>query len=302
MTLEQLMAFSVSSDHARQEQVWDMLASSHTQQPWYIRARLTEDKVRASDKRVLFVTLDAYREAGGHILRDLFESDDGGWLEDVALLDRLQAEKFEAEVARIAAEGWKWIETAVDFPYGHTFGHRPLDGVAAETSADDEARIEALREEADRLEDEWAGTEDIPDEISARIDAIDEEIAPLVSKPLIYDPEEVAIAGTFVSIDVDGSLHIERGFVRPEDEPQEPVDEEAAGGEDKDEFDVILEADGGNKIAVIKEVRGLTSLGLKEAKELVEGAPKPILEKVNKEKAEEAKAALEGAGATVSLA
>ena len=58
------------------------------------------------------------------------------------------------------------------------------------------------------------------------------------------------------------------------------------GGEDKDEFDVILEADGGNKIAVIKEVRGLTSLGLKEAKELVEGAPKPILEKVNKEKAE----------------
>ncbi len=91
MTLEQLMAFSVSSDHARQEQVWDMLASSHTQQPWYIRARLTEDKVRASDKRVLFVTLDAYREAGGHILRDLFESDDGGWLEDVALLDRLRA-------------------------------------------------------------------------------------------------------------------------------------------------------------------------------------------------------------------
>ena len=82
----------------------------------------------------------------------------------------------------------------------------------------------------------------------------------------------------------------------------------AAGGgdgggaaEEKDEFDVILEADGGNKIAVIKEVRGLTSLGLKEAKDLVEGAPKPILEKVNKAKAEEAKAALEGAGATVTL-
>jgi len=76
-----------------------------------------------------------------------------------------------------------------------------------------------------------------------------------------------------------------------------------AGGaaEEKDEFDVVLEADGGNKIAVIKEVRALTSLGLKEAKDLVEGAPKPILEKVNKAKAEEAKAALEGAGATVTL-
>ena len=74
-----------------------------------------------------------------------------------------------------------------------------------------------------------------------------------------------------------------------------------AAAEEKDEFDVVLEADGGNKIAVIKEVHGLTSLGLKEAKELVEGAPKPILEKVDKAKAEEAKAALEGAGATVSL-
>src|SRR3546814_9226402 len=81
-----------------------MLQTSHNQQPWFIRARLTEDKVRASDKRVRFVTLEAYLAAGGHVLRDLFESDDGGWLEDVALLDRLQTEKFETEVAAIAAE------------------------------------------------------------------------------------------------------------------------------------------------------------------------------------------------------
>ncbi len=73
-----------------------------------------------------------------------------------------------------------------------------------------------------------------------------------------------------------------------------------AGG-DQDEFDVILEAAGDKKINVIKEVRGLTSLGLKEAKELVEGAPKPVLEKVNKETADKAKEALEGAGATVTL-
>ncbi|MFZ9987424.1 MAG: 50S ribosomal protein L7/L12 [Candidatus Nanopelagicales bacterium] len=77
--------------------------------------------------------------------------------------------------------------------------------------------------------------------------------------------------------------------------------EAAAGGADQDEFDVILEAGGDNKIPVIKEVRALTSLGLKEAKDLVEGAPKPVLEKVNKETADKAKAALEGAGATVSV-
>ncbi|HZG94931.1 MAG TPA: 50S ribosomal protein L7/L12 [Mycobacteriales bacterium] len=71
--------------------------------------------------------------------------------------------------------------------------------------------------------------------------------------------------------------------------------------EEKDEFDVILEAAGDKKIQVIKEVRALTNLGLKEAKDLVDGAPKAVLEKVTKEAAEKGKAALEGAGATVTL-
>ena len=71
--------------------------------------------------------------------------------------------------------------------------------------------------------------------------------------------------------------------------------------EEQDEFDVILDDAGDKKIQVIKEVRALTSLGLKEAKDLVDGAPKPVLEKVNKESAEKAKAALEGAGAKVTL-
>jgi large subunit ribosomal protein L7/L12 len=79
----------------------------------------------------------------------------------------------------------------------------------------------------------------------------------------------------------------------------------AAGGEaaaaEQDEFDVVLEAAGDKKIQVIKEVRALTNLGLKEAKDLVESTPKPVLEKVNKEAADKAKEALEGAGATVTL-
>ena len=76
---------------------------------------------------------------------------------------------------------------------------------------------------------------------------------------------------------------------------------EAAAAEEKDEFDVVLAAAGDKKIQVIKEVRSLTSLGLKEAKDLVDNAPKPVLEKATKEDAEKAKAALEGAGATVEL-
>ena len=70
---------------------------------------------------------------------------------------------------------------------------------------------------------------------------------------------------------------------------------------EQDEFDVILEAAGEKKIQVIKEVRALTSLGLKEAKDLVDGAPKPVIEKANKETADKAKEALEGAGAAVTL-
>ena len=80
--------------------------------------------------------------------------------------------------------------------------------------------------------------------------------------------------------------------------PGAPAAEAAA---EQDEFDVILEAAGDKKIQVIKEVRGLTSLGLKEAKDLVDGAPKTVLEKVNKESADKARAALEGAGATVTV-
>ena len=74
-----------------------------------------------------------------------------------------------------------------------------------------------------------------------------------------------------------------------------------AGASEQDEFDVILESAGDKKIQVIKEVRTITSLGLKEAKDLVDGAPKPVLEKVAKDAAEKAKAALEGAGATVTV-
>jgi large subunit ribosomal protein L7/L12 len=77
--------------------------------------------------------------------------------------------------------------------------------------------------------------------------------------------------------------------------------QDAPAAEEQDEFDVVLEAAGDKKIAVIKEVRALTSLGLKEAKDLVDGAPKPVLEKVDKASADKAKEQLEGAGATVTL-
>src|SRR5712664_1604591 len=97
MSLEQLMAFTVTPDHARQQQVWEALQGSYSQEPYQIRRMLTERTVRASDRRALFVGLDTYQQAGGSVMRDLFEHDDGGWLETVALLDSLVAQKLKAE-------------------------------------------------------------------------------------------------------------------------------------------------------------------------------------------------------------
>ena len=104
LTLEQLMAFSVTADQARQEQVWDHVSRSQLDEAYQIRRMLTENPVRASDRRVQFIGLDAYEQAGGAIMRDLFEHDDGGWLQDVPLLDRLVTEKLKVE-AEIVGSG-----------------------------------------------------------------------------------------------------------------------------------------------------------------------------------------------------
>jgi ParB family transcriptional regulator, chromosome partitioning protein len=125
MTLDQLMAFTVSGDHERQEQVFERLKVSYDKQPYVIRRMLTEGAVRASDNRAQFIGVDAYVAADGTVLRDLFQGDDGGgWLQDVPLVDQMVADKLKAEWEAVAAEGWKWIEVAPDFAHGHAFGLR----------------------------------------------------------------------------------------------------------------------------------------------------------------------------------
>lgn len=233
MTLEQLMAFSVAEDHARQEQVWELLPHSYNKSGAYIRQKLIEDTIRVADKRVRFVGVDAYVAAGGSVMRDLFEDDDGGWLTDSALLDRLVGEKLQAEGEAIGAEGWKWVATAVDLPWSVTDGLREIDGTAQPMNADEEAQLASLKAEADAIEEEWTDMPGVPDEIVERMDAIDAAIGALVDRPMTFEPEDMARAGVFISIETDGSLSIERGYVRPEDEPVVEVyeGEDAAGSD-----------------------------------------------------------------------
>lgn len=235
MTLDQLMAFTVSDDHARQEELWDQLEHSFNKSAAYIRQKLTENSVRAADKRTCFVGLGAYVEAGGGIVRDLFEADGGGWLTDPALLDRLVDERLKAEGERILAEGWKWVTTSIDLPWDATRGLREIDREVTPMSEDELARVAALEAEGEELEGEWADAPEVPAEVHARLDAIETELGALADRPELFDPAQMAIAGAFVSIDRDGSVRVERGFVKPEDEPEAEASEDeahsAAGGD-----------------------------------------------------------------------
>jgi ParB family chromosome partitioning protein len=236
MTLEQLMAFSVTADQARQEQVWDNVSRSGYDEPYQIRRTLTENTVRASDRRAQFVGLDAYENAGGTVMRDLFEHDDGGWLQDVPLLDRLVTEKLKAEAETIAAEGWKWIAVAVDFPYGHTDGLRELEGEPADLTEQERATLDAPNAEHVKIEEDYQDADELPDEIDQRLGEIEAARSVFEARSLVYDRNEIARAGVFVSIDAEGLLLIERGYVRPEDEAPAVVepDNKVQGGVETD--------------------------------------------------------------------
>ena len=225
MTLDQLMAFAVNPDHERQEQVWEALRRSHTKEPYSIRRLLTEGAVRASDKRAQFVGVAAYQSAGGSIIRDLFQEDDGGWLQDPVLLDRLVAQKLEREADAVRAEGWKWVEVATDLPYGHTNGLHHIAGELVAMTQEEVATAEALRAEYEKLEQADADADELPEEVDQRLGEIETALAALDDRPVEYDPEEIARAGAFVSIDGSGTLRVERGYVRPEDEPAVPQSE-----------------------------------------------------------------------------
>lgn len=219
MTLDQLMAFTVNPDHERQEQVWDALKQHYNKQPYEIRRMLTEGAVRASDRRAQFVGLDDYIEAGGEVLRDLFQTDDGGWLQDAALLETMVTEKLKEDAEAIRAEGWHWIEVGTDFPYGHTYDLRRIRGEAEPMSEEEEKTYEALKTEYHKLEDDYAEVDELPEEIDERLGEIETAMEALQNRPIRFEAEDYAIAGAFVSIDSSGGLRVERGYVRPEDEP-----------------------------------------------------------------------------------
>ena len=275
MTLALLETFTANPDHARQEQVWDAVRQSHYREPWHVRKMLTETSVPASDKRALFVGIDAYVAAGGPVLpRYLFDEEDSGWLDDVPLLDRLVSEKLRTVADEVAAEGWKWITVSLDLPLGHERGLRPLAGTLPELTRKERKQRATLRDEYDALMAEHDGCDELPDETHQRLTEIEEALDTFESRPAVYDPAEIAIAGVFISVDSDGDLVVDRGYVRPEDEPAATVDADApeADGAEAD-------GDGSEEPRVMRTVITIGGEPA-EPEEDEEGVIRPLSEKL----------------------
>ncbi|MDB5577726.1 MAG: plasmid partitioning protein [Bradyrhizobium sp.] len=220
MTLDHLMAFTVNADHARQLAVWEAVSRDPYRSAHTIKRQLTQGAISMRDRRVQFIGLTAYEEAGGSALRDLFSPEDGGWVEDAGLVEMLANEQLREEAEKLAGEGWKWIEIAIDFPYGHTNGLRVLEGVGARLTEEEQNTRDAFVEELDALYAAHDGEDDLPNEVDQRLGELETAIEAFDNRPVLYDASEVTRAGAFISIDGNGNLRIERGFVRPEDEAQ----------------------------------------------------------------------------------
>lgn len=222
MTLEQLMAFAVTDNHAQQEALWRSLPE-WSRSAGRIRQALTADEIPAHDRLARFVTLEAYTAAGGRLRRDLFAEDDdeGMFLADTELLNRLAAEKLETAAEAVHEEGWAWVETYPRFDPSDLcrFDRLRHQRRAAMPEIDDlEERLRALDERLEALagEEEAGADEEIErlegeyEELRGKLDAWETslEVVPDGLKRL---------AGGVVTVDYDGELTIHRGLVRPED-------------------------------------------------------------------------------------
>ena len=215
VSLEQLMAYCVTDDHARQEQVFAAINTTWNKSADQIRRMLTEKSVSADDKRVRFIGTDAYQRAGGAIERDLFSGQDDGYLIDVALVDRLVSEQLAAEAGKIRAEGWSWVESAVDFPWNQRREFRAITPVTPALTDEEEEEVNQLAGELDELE--CVADEELDDESRERLTAVKARLAELNAKLALYSDEQKAKAGAFVSIGNDGTLLVERGYRRHAD-------------------------------------------------------------------------------------
>jgi ParB family chromosome partitioning protein len=180
LTLDQVMAFTVAGDQAEQERLHGQL-QDWQRNPDTIRRLLTHSLVPATDRKVMFVGLDAYAAAGGTVQRDLFSDDQGGWITDAALLERLVAEHLERAAEMVRAEGWKWVAVGLQAPEA-CWRMRRIMAHEVPLSETDAARRLELAARFDALAEQHEGEADVPDEVEAELVAIERELDAIGAK------------------------------------------------------------------------------------------------------------------------
>ena len=239
MAFDQLAAFTITDDHARQEDVWKSIAGAWDKSADSIKRRLTGDEVEASDKRVAFIGgLDAYELAGGPVRRDLFADMNGGFACDPALLDKLVAEKLEAEAEAVKAEGWKWVEIHMQQPNSY-YSMERIYAKTVELSEDDKVKLAELEAQRDELAAQIeAGPED--EAAEDRLSDLELQIDNLQNREKVFTDEDRSYSGVMVLIDYHGKLSVTRGMVKAEDVKKkaqaasgEPIESDDDEGEEK---------------------------------------------------------------------
>jgi len=214
--VETACAFTISDDQQRQEAAFHALKTHwNSLNPRSVKAALTEDEIAGSNKLALFVGRDAYEKAGGEIRTDLF--DEEVYFIDAELLTNLAITKLEAEAERLKADGWAWIEIALEQDYGAGNKMRKIHLHEIPLPAKEQAEKEQLEQRYKEIE-EAALNEDEASIVEC--ETIDERLDELTQKATAYKPEDQAISGGFLSIGYDGNINLKVGYIRPQDDQE----------------------------------------------------------------------------------
>jgi ParB family chromosome partitioning protein len=216
MNLDQLSAFAITEDHERQERVWKELAPFNRSRHAILHA-LSEGQVRSDDRRALFIGASAYEEAGGSVIRDLFDAKGGGFFADAELLNRLVGEKLQRHAEKVAAEGWRWVVAEPELGREASADMRRVFAKPVPLSKAERKRLRKLEARYKALYDKYADA-DVPADDAAKLERIEAAVAALCKEE--YKAQDLALAGAFLTLAGDGSVRVERGYVRAEDEPK----------------------------------------------------------------------------------
>ena len=221
--LDLQQAFTLTSDHSLQEQVWNQLPEWN-RNPGTVRRLLSDKDIPASDPQVRFVTLAAYEAAGGQTKRDLFADEDGNgvFITDADLLTRLVSEKLQQAAAASQSEGWRWVEIHPDADYTTLAKFRRIPGEPEPLPRKLEAKRKALQKELDTLTEQLDGQEEETEECERaydRIQQIETDLEEIENSRSVSYPETVKQScGVIVSLDSNGQARIHPGLLRKDDE------------------------------------------------------------------------------------